>query len=108
MKAYLHIANGSYFCHKKIMTEIEIDGAPQKGAVFYMNERTQEYLEKKIKEFNDKAREKGFAYDYMQLESEDGTVDLDEYFYVKETAWITDETEKYRLHIELTDENPLK
>lgn len=105
MKAYLHIKNDGYFCHPRVSATISIDGVPQIGSVFHMEEAVQTILEEAIVEYYKRhpVRE-GCVGDYGELQS--GQCCINEYIYVYDTLWKADDDGVYRLHIELDTNRP--
>lgn len=102
MKAYIHIHNDEYFCHRRVMAEIEIEGVPTVNTCLYMGENVQRQLEAAMSDFYKKFHHEGWVDTYGRPDI-DGRYSVEDCIWVWDTCWAMDEDGVYRLHIELND-----
>lgn len=103
MKAYIHIHNDEYFCHRAVMAEIEIEGVPAVNSCLYMSEDAQKHLEAAMVDFYKNHHREGWP-DAYGSPGYRCVYSVEDCIWVWDTCWAMDNDGVFRLHIELNDE----
>ena len=98
MKIFVHIANGFVTTDPNAMIEVECDGVPRKGDLFYISDEQERDLENQI------IKRGGYGDDWTYMKGTPSEeFSIADAIYVQYVSWERDERGVFRCHIELYD-----
>ena len=102
MKIYIHIANNCSKNDQTVMVEVECDGVPRRGELFYLRQSERARLEEQAR-LVDRPEDRFMCYRDWYYGKNKDRLSFDDAIYIYDVSWEWSKDGVYRCHVELCD-----